>query len=99
MDSKAQSEIPVGAGVSGTDVEGGTRLPSADRGEVRVSKHMTVLDHNDVDEQDMYVRFYNLNEDSGGIETEIVMKTDLWNEMGRTDTITVSVEPGDRLNV
>lgn len=42
--------------------------------------------------------FIQRNEDTGAVEKIHVVPTELWDEMGRPDLLTVTVEPWDRLN-
>lgn len=44
------------------------------------------------------VVFQAHNDDDGRLETEVTYSRHSWNDMGRPETITLTIEPGDHLN-
>jgi hypothetical protein len=98
MDPKAQSEqlsIPIGSGVSGSDVEGGLNLP---RTEGEMSKTVAVMQRKRVDLDPGNITFVMLEDDHDTVVRTVKIDQQTWEDLGRPDTVTVTIQPGDLLN-
>lgn len=67
--------------------------------DVIVIKHRSVatLSHGGIGD-DVRV-FFDVYDDDGASLDTLGLRRDVWEEMGKPDTVTISVEPGDHLNV
>lgn len=59
--------------------------------------HRTSFQRDLVDRRSAVV-FEAREDDLGTIEKEVSIELSAWQDMGEPDTITVTIEPGDRLN-
>jgi hypothetical protein len=63
------------------------------------SKHEAVLDICDEQPFEGAVLYEQLNEDNGELDEQYLMTIDMYGELGQPTQITVTVRPGDHLNV
>lgn len=61
-------------------------------------KSSTVLDNKTEYYDDEVVTFYNKDDDTGMVNKIFTMPKDFWEELGSPEVVTITIEPGDKLN-